>query len=439
MPVAEAKLTKRVGMNRATIRQRHLPYMTTQHAAGDNTQRHLVKPPYTYVGMMVCAISAAPQQQQTLVGICAYIQEKFAFFRGDFCGWKDTVRYNLSRKECFVRVPEETSSGLHRQGNSWRVDTSALSQDVFRRQHSSGLHHQGADQFHADLRMHLGVSHLVSMLETNYCEQQGTDATDPKAADHDRPDVPASCKVQEKKLSRLAIQLREMVARNIVRNRQFSASQASCIPPRPASVCSTATSESSGRNSPLPSALEVESSPFEYSAFQAAVYPVQMAPSGGDPTVPPGGCAGDTFPLDLSYSAIATPQHHQHLYHLHQQQRQQSHVDTPLTNERRYPAETHLAHTTPKSHSFSMDSILSTQYPRRVPQVPTGPLECAAVPVSPLGYDSYHYSYSPPDVASHYSSMPDSYGAHGYTDWLMNLSGLGQGHMPVHADFYQAQ
>ena len=300
--------------------------------------------------------SAAPQQQQTLVGICAYIQEKFAFFRGDFCGWKDTVRYNLSRKECFVRVPEETSSGIHRQGNSWRVDTSALSQDVFRRQHSSGLHHQGADQFHADLRMHLGVSHMVSMLETNDCEQQGTD---PQADDHEKPGVPASCKVQEKKLSRLAIQLREMVARNIVRNRQFTASQASCIPPRPASVCSTATSESSGRNSPLPSTLEVESSPFEYSAFQAAVYPVQVAPSGGDPTVPPGGWAGDSFPLDLSYSASGALQHHQHLYHLQQQQQQQQHQQQqPLTNVNRYPAETHLAH-----HHAQSTQLLHGQHP----------------------------------------------------------------------------
>ena len=60
--------------------------------------------PFSYIEVISYAILSAPQKQATLTDIYTFIQAKFPEFTANRARWKNTVRHNLSLKECFQRV-----------------------------------------------------------------------------------------------------------------------------------------------------------------------------------------------------------------------------------------------------------------------------------------------------------------------------------------------
>ena len=151
MPVAEKALTKR-SLKLRKARWRH-PW---QAEASSRYQRH-PKPPYSYVGMMVCAISSAPEQQLTLAGIHKALQGMFPFFRGDYLGWKDSVRHNLSHNKCFVKILKNPNN-KYAKGNLWKVEASLLPEDVYKRQDTAAsLASNEHCKFQPDLRLELAL------------------------------------------------------------------------------------------------------------------------------------------------------------------------------------------------------------------------------------------------------------------------------------------
>ena len=151
MPVAEKALTKRA-LKLRKARWRH-PW---QAEASSRYQRH-PKPPYSYVGMMVCAISSAPEQQLTLAGIHKALQGMFPFFRGDYLGWKDSVRHNLSHNKCFVKILKNPNN-KYAKGNLWKVEASLLPEDVYKRQDTAASLASNAHcKFQPDLRAELAL------------------------------------------------------------------------------------------------------------------------------------------------------------------------------------------------------------------------------------------------------------------------------------------
>ncbi|KAI0215287.1 Forkhead box protein F1 [Lamellibrachia satsuma] len=85
--------------------------------------RRQEKPPYSYIALIVMAIQAAPTKRCTLSEIYQFLQQRFAFFRGTYQGWKNSVRHNLSLNECFIKLPK----GLGRpgKGHYWTIDPAA--------------------------------------------------------------------------------------------------------------------------------------------------------------------------------------------------------------------------------------------------------------------------------------------------------------------------
>ena len=151
MPVAEKALTKR-SLKLRRARWRH-PW---QAEASSRYQRH-PKPPYSYVGLMVCAISSAPEQQLTLAGIHKALQGMFPFFRGDYLGWKDSVRHNLSHNKCFVKILKNPNN-KYAKGNLWKVEASLLPEDVYKRQDTAAsLASNEHCKFQPDLRVELAL------------------------------------------------------------------------------------------------------------------------------------------------------------------------------------------------------------------------------------------------------------------------------------------
>lgn len=85
--------------------------------------RRQEKPPYSYIALIVMAIQSSPAKRVTLSEIYAFLQQRFAFFRGPYQGWKNSVRHNLSLNECFIKLPK----GLGRpgKGHYWTIDPDA--------------------------------------------------------------------------------------------------------------------------------------------------------------------------------------------------------------------------------------------------------------------------------------------------------------------------
>lgn len=85
--------------------------------------RRSEKPPYSYIALIVMAIQASPSKRCTLSEIYQFLQSRFSFFRGQYQGWKNSVRHNLSLNECFIKLPK----GLGRpgKGHYWTIDPTA--------------------------------------------------------------------------------------------------------------------------------------------------------------------------------------------------------------------------------------------------------------------------------------------------------------------------
>ncbi len=69
-----------------------------------------------------------PSRKATLAEIYTFLQQRFDFFRGEYNGWKNSIRHNLSLNECFVKLPKVTG-GRSGKGHQWTINPD--SEDLF--------------------------------------------------------------------------------------------------------------------------------------------------------------------------------------------------------------------------------------------------------------------------------------------------------------------
>ncbi|XP_074603066.1 uncharacterized protein LOC141856593 [Brevipalpus obovatus] len=85
--------------------------------------RKMDKPPLSYICLIVMAIQNSQNKRATLAEIYQFLQTKFECFRGDYKGWKNSIRHNLSLNECFIKLPKNV--GRPGKGHYWTIDPQA--------------------------------------------------------------------------------------------------------------------------------------------------------------------------------------------------------------------------------------------------------------------------------------------------------------------------
>ncbi|XP_056627459.1 forkhead box protein H1 [Triplophysa dalaica] len=100
-----------------------------------NYQRY-PKPPYSYLAMIAMVIQNSPEKKLTLAEILKEISALFPFFKGNYKGWRDSVRHNLSSYDCFVKVLKDPGKPQGK-GNFWSVEVSRVPLELLKRQNTA--------------------------------------------------------------------------------------------------------------------------------------------------------------------------------------------------------------------------------------------------------------------------------------------------------------
>lgn len=106
---------------------------------GSRGYRRHEKPPFSYITLIAMAIKAQPSQKATLQQINDWLISNFVFFRGDYNGWKNSVRHNLSLNDCFTKILRDPSRPWGKD-NYWTISTKCsyiFKDGVFRRRKKS--------------------------------------------------------------------------------------------------------------------------------------------------------------------------------------------------------------------------------------------------------------------------------------------------------------
>ncbi|OCT77343.1 hypothetical protein XELAEV_18032544mg [Xenopus laevis] len=100
-----------------------------------NYQRY-AKPPYSYLAMISLVIQNSPEKRLKLSQILQDISSLFPFFKGNYQGWKDSIRHNLSSNDCFRKVLKDPLKP-QAKGNYWTVDVTRIPPDALKLQNTA--------------------------------------------------------------------------------------------------------------------------------------------------------------------------------------------------------------------------------------------------------------------------------------------------------------
>ncbi|CAL1596836.1 unnamed protein product [Knipowitschia caucasica] len=123
-----------------------------------NYQRY-PKPPYSYLAMIAMVIQRSPEKKLTLSEILKEISTLFPFFKGNYKGWRDSVRHNLSSYDCFVKVLKDPNKPQGK-GNFWAVELSRIPLELLKRQNTA-VSRQDETIFAQDLAPYILQGHKM--------------------------------------------------------------------------------------------------------------------------------------------------------------------------------------------------------------------------------------------------------------------------------------
>ncbi|GMS99944.1 hypothetical protein PENTCL1PPCAC_22119, partial [Pristionchus entomophagus] len=78
------------------------------------------KPPLSYIALIAIAIKHQPDGKATLAEIYDFLQKNWDFFRGEYVGWRNSIRHNLSLNDCFLKLSKDPGE-RGRKGHKWTL------------------------------------------------------------------------------------------------------------------------------------------------------------------------------------------------------------------------------------------------------------------------------------------------------------------------------
>ncbi|KAJ8387191.1 hypothetical protein AAFF_G00160030 [Aldrovandia affinis] len=156
-----------------------------------NYQRY-PKPPYSYLAMIAMVIQNSPEKKLTLSQILKEISTLFPFFKGNYKGWRDSVRHNLSSYDCFVKVLKDPGKPQGK-GNFWVVELSRVPLELLKRQNTA-VSRQDETIFAQDLAPYIlhGHTHKPEAPESPPAPPPCTRGDPPPAGELYRPKLDSS-------------------------------------------------------------------------------------------------------------------------------------------------------------------------------------------------------------------------------------------------------
>ena len=94
---------------------------TKKAASTSQCSQDDIKPPYSYIVLIVKAISQSPNKILTCGEICDYIIQQFPYYGKRWPTWQNTIRHTLSLNDCFIKVQREKGSSSSRRSNLWKL------------------------------------------------------------------------------------------------------------------------------------------------------------------------------------------------------------------------------------------------------------------------------------------------------------------------------
>ncbi|VDM16419.1 unnamed protein product [Hydatigera taeniaeformis] len=114
-----AKSFEGMGVDMSTVEASPVPIVCGGFAQPKIVEYQLdgsMKPPFSYITLIVSAMMSNKEKRATLSEIYAWIMNHFAYYRKNTKRWQNSVRHALSFNDCFTKVPRppgETGKGAY--------------------------------------------------------------------------------------------------------------------------------------------------------------------------------------------------------------------------------------------------------------------------------------------------------------------------------------
>ncbi|EEB07934.1 meiotic forkhead transcription factor Mei4 [Schizosaccharomyces japonicus yFS275] len=78
------------------------------------------RPSFSFSALIAMALVSSPERKLSLRDICAWIRDKFTYYRDNESNWSNSIRHNLSLNKAFIKIakPKEKTG----KGHYWTVD-----------------------------------------------------------------------------------------------------------------------------------------------------------------------------------------------------------------------------------------------------------------------------------------------------------------------------
>lgn len=94
---------------------------STRTSIDSATQTDHIRPPYSYIALIVMAINSREDRKISVREIYRFIESRFPYYRKNKQAWQNGIRHNLSLNSCFQKVNRQDWDQTEEKGHLWTI------------------------------------------------------------------------------------------------------------------------------------------------------------------------------------------------------------------------------------------------------------------------------------------------------------------------------